>query len=92
MAIRLNKQQVIYNFSKEHSPSLIVENGATIQVETADCFTDQIDSANYAFSGLNWDQINPATGPIFVKGAEPGDVLKVKIKKIELDSMATMIT
>ncbi|CRH22973.1 Acetamidase/formamidase [Carnobacterium maltaromaticum] len=92
MAIRLNKQQVIYNFSKEHPPALIVENGATIQVETADCFTDQIDSANYAFSGLNWDQINPATGPIFVKGAEPGDVLKVKIKKIELDSMATMIT
>ena len=30
------------------------------------------------------EHINPATGPVFVKGAEPGDTLEVHIEKIEV--------
>ena len=37
-----------------------------------------------------WDHINPATGPVYVEGAEKGDVLKVEILDIVLDDMGTM--
>ncbi|MCG4880623.1 acetamidase/formamidase family protein, partial [Amedibacillus dolichus] len=33
-----------------------------------------------------------ATGPVYVEGAEPGDILKVEIKEIELDQEGTMVT
>ena len=33
---------------------------------------------------LDWDHINPATGPIYIEGAKVGDVLKVEILDIEL--------
>jgi amidase len=42
-------------------------------------------------TNLDWDQINPATGPIFVEDAKPGDVLKVKIHSIEIDSQGVML-
>ena len=42
----------------------------------------QITSADAVFNELDWLRINPATGPVFIEGAEPGDCLKVSIKRI----------
>ena len=42
-------------------------------------------------AAINWDQINPATGPVYVEGAMPGDVLKVKIEKIEIGEQGVMV-
>ena len=39
---------------------------------------------------LDWNKINPATGPIFVEDALPGDILKVKIEKIEIGDQGVM--
>ncbi|MHA1355477.1 MAG: acetamidase/formamidase family protein, partial [Candidatus Heimdallarchaeota archaeon] len=33
---------------------------------------------------FDMDHINPATGPVYVEGAEPGDTLEVHIEKIDL--------
>ena len=33
----------------------------------------------------NLDVVHPLTGPVFVKGAEPGDVLEVEILDVEPD-------
>ena len=33
---------------------------------------------------LDYGRLNPATGPIYVEGAEPGDLLKVKIISIDV--------
>ncbi|MEO1655891.1 MAG: acetamidase/formamidase family protein, partial [Bacteroidota bacterium] len=33
---------------------------------------------------LNFESIHPLTGPVFVEGAQPGDVLKITLHKIEL--------
>ena len=40
---------------------------------------------------LDWSRINPATGPVYIKGAEPGDTLKVEILKIELAPQAATV-
>ena len=41
--------------------------------------------------GLDWSNINPATGPLYVEGASFGDVLKVEILRIDLDDHGVMI-
>ena len=51
---------------------------------TRDCFNNQITSEDYVLDHLDWDHINPATGPIYIEGAKVGDVLKVEILDIEL--------
>ena len=39
---------------------------------------------------MNWDRINPATGPVYVQNAMAGDVLKVEILEITLDQQGVM--
>lgn len=57
---------------------------------TRDCFNNQITSQDYKIESLDWDHINPATGPIYINEAKKGDVLKVEIKDIEIDNEGTM--
>lgn len=72
-----------YEFNRFQEPRLHIEAGETIRVETEDALSRQIrkpgdyrDRAKVPFS-------NPVTGPIFVKQAEPGDMLAIRIESIE---------
>jgi amidase len=85
-------KDVIYAFSKDNAPVKHVEPGTTIEIETYDCFENQVQSADTKIAGIDWDKINPATGPIYVNGAKPGDVLKVTIDKLEIGSQGVMAT
>ncbi|WCK56543.1 acetamidase/formamidase family protein [Aneurinibacillus sp. Ricciae_BoGa-3] len=89
---RVSKDHVIYAMSKDNQPVITVEAGSQVVFETCDCFEDQIKTANTHFSELDWNRINPATGPVFVKGAERGDILAVRIDKIDHNSQAVMVT
>ncbi|RPH25575.1 acetamidase [Buttiauxella warmboldiae] len=80
--MKISNQQVIYAMSRENPPVATVKSGSEILFETCDCFSDQITSAQTPFNELDWQRINPASGPVFVENAEPGDVLQVKIKRI----------
>ncbi|MCT8138551.1 acetamidase/formamidase family protein [Anaerobacillus sp. CMMVII] len=88
---RLSCDTVIYSFSKEHQPVKRVKSGETIEISTYDCFENQIQSEDTVIAGIDWDRVNPATGPIFVEGAEVGDVLKVKIEKLEIGEQGVMV-
>ncbi len=85
-------QTSIYAFSGKHEPIMRVESGTTLTIETYDCFQNQIQSESTAFTAIDWNQINPATGPVYVEGALPGDTLKVTIHKIELAEQGVMAT
>ena len=61
--------------NKDNVPVFNVEAGSQIVFETCDCFENQIQSQNTTTSKLDWNRINPATGPIFKKEAMPGDTL-----------------
>lgn len=89
---RVDKKNLIYAMSEQNKPALYAENGATIVFETYDCFENQITSPNPPFDALDWSRINPATGPVFIQGAEPGDILEVKIEKIQIGDRGTMMT
>ncbi|WP_018661972.1 acetamidase/formamidase family protein [Heyndrickxia acidiproducens] len=88
----LSRENYIYAMSAKHEPAMRVKSGSEIVVETYDCFLNQIDSEKTAYNSIDWNQINPATGPVYVEGAAPGDIIKVEIKKIELEKEGTMVT
>lgn len=84
--------QTIYSFSAGNSPVLKVPAGSTLVIDTYDCFSNQLRTAEDRMEALDWDRINPATGPIHVEGAEPGDLLKVAVNRIEIDEKGTVIS
>jgi amidase len=82
---------IIYEFNKENPPTKVISSGTTLTIETYDCFQNQIQSEETVVTSIDWDKINPATGPIFIKDALPGDILKVKIEKIEIGNQGVMV-
>ena len=89
---KLSKDNLFYAMSKENEPKLTVKLGDTVDIETHDCFTGQITSEEGSFGGLDWERINPATGPVYVDGVKSGDVLKVTINSIDISDTGVMVT
>lgn len=88
--MKINTDNVTFNFDKNNAPAVTVKLNETIEVQTKDCFSNQLRSPEDTFDQLDWDITNPATGPIFIEGVEPGDTLKVTIGKINLDNQGTV--
>ena len=92
MTHHLDDSAFITAFSKDAQPVLTVEDGAIVRIRTIDCYSNNLradnDPRGAAPGPVN--SCNPATGPIFVTGAEQGDTLKVEILDIECDEYATM--
>jgi len=85
--IKLTSDHVIYRFSKDIPPALEVDIGEILVLETLDAFSGRITKVDDAYLYEKKGKgLNPATGPIYVKGAEPGDTLVVKILDIEVQS------
>lgn len=88
----IKAEKPIYAFGETKNYVKKVKPGETIKIETYDCFENQITSNQTTMTSLDWDRINPATGPIYVEGAEPGDILVVEIDDIELKDNGVIVT
>ncbi|MBX6765407.1 MAG: acetamidase/formamidase family protein, partial [Rubrobacteraceae bacterium] len=68
-------------------PVVEVDPGDTVVYETRDAFDGQLDPTSTAedVGRLDLGPVHPLTGPVYVKGAEPGDLLEVKALAIEPD-------
>ncbi|HOL16125.1 MAG TPA: acetamidase/formamidase family protein [Bacillota bacterium] len=77
---------MIYSFRPEMACVDKVKPGDTFKVKTNDCFFGQITSEAQDIHAIDMSKVNPATGPIYVEGAEQGDLLKVEVLDIEVDS------
>jgi len=66
-------------------PKVEVEPGQAMGMETLDAFDGQIKptTTNTDVGRLNLNLVHPLTGPVYVKGAEPGDILEVKVLQID---------
>src|SRR6266513_3101896 len=76
---RISRDQVIWSFGPDLEPVLEVEPGEAVTFETNDCFTGQIRSEDDLVTEIDMSRINSATGPVAIKGAEPGDSLVAEI-------------
>ncbi|WP_031545315.1 acetamidase/formamidase family protein [Salinicoccus luteus] len=88
----LDKSHFYYAMSKDNEAALEVGLGDTVEIGTHDCFQGQITSSDAVLDTVDWDRINPATGPIYIEGIRRGDVLKVTIEDISLDERGVMLT
>lgn len=84
--------EYVYDFSPENKPVEKVEKGATIKFKTLDCFSNQIKSNEQLITNIDFTKANPATGPVYIEGAEPGDVLAVDILDIQVDNQGVSVT
>ncbi len=89
--IRIESKFYVNSMDKKHRPVERAKSGDTVAFVTRDCFGGQIQSEDQVMEGLDWSQINPATGPLYVQDAKCGDVLKVEILDIEIDDKGVMI-
>lgn len=76
---RIMRNQIRFGFNREFAPVETIESGKTVCFETQDCYEEQIDIDGKEFKELDMELNNPVTGPLYVNGSEPGDVLKVEI-------------
>lgn len=68
-------------------PVVEVDPGDTVVYETRDAVDGQLSpsSTSSDVGNVNLNVVHPLTGPVFVKGAQPGDLLEAKIMAIESD-------
>lgn len=66
------------------SAVISVPVGEVIAIETRDAFDGQISERTDAagVARCNLDLVHPLTGPVYVEGAEPGDILEVKVHEV----------
>jgi acetamidase/formamidase len=78
-------QNIHYKWSKDVKPIARVQQGERVKMEIPDCFINQL---NESSTVADLKKIDPATmdgasGPIYVEGAEPGDILQVDILEVK---------
>ncbi len=81
---RISREHIVYSLNKAHAPVAAIDPGSEIVFETWDARTGEIRSEQDVLEKPHPKGPNPATGPILVRGAAPGDALVVSILDISL--------
>jgi 3-phosphoglycerate kinase len=86
-------ESLVYELDYRQPPKLRVKQGETFVVETNDTFAGGVREASAATRMHEFPQMrylpvkaNPVAGPIYVEGAERGDLLEVTIERIVVES------
>ena len=68
-----------------HSAGAARRAGERVVLETLDALDGQVtpQRRNEDVAKINLDVVHPLTGPVYVNGAEPGDLLEVQIVDVE---------
>ena len=92
--LTIPKDRVHFSFDAEAlaaaGPAGQVKSGERVRFECQDCYSEQIVHDGFDFSRIDMERNNPATGPLFIEGAMPGDILRVRILSIELGPSGCM--
>ena len=81
-------------FSKDNPPCATAEPGELLLFKTMDCFSNRIPDEQTTMADLDYTYgfANPAAGPVYIEGAEVGDVLVVDILDIQVAPVGTIGT
>lgn len=78
-------------FNPNLPPALHAGRGETIIIETQDCYGGGLTEDPKTYGRADDKKRNPVTGPIYVEGADVGDVLCVHIQQINVASSGVVI-
>jgi amidase len=87
---KLSRNKAIYTMSSKNPPIASIRPGEKTVFETNDCYNNQIKDESTLWNMLELKDNNPATGPLFIEGAEIGDILKILIIDIKIDNSGVM--
>ena len=81
----LSASQTHSKFSRSIEPAISVPSGSVVEVFTHEATGGQfnLDSSVDDLANVDMDMVHTLTGPVFVEGAEPGDILAVELLEIE---------
>src|SRR3974390_887346 len=68
-------------WNRDFAPAVRIAPGESLEFEVAEASGAQLSSTSTVadVASLDFSKINPVTGPVFIDGAEPGDILKVTL-------------
>ena len=81
-AVRVGRDQHVFAFGPDMAPAVEVDPGTVLHLDLNDCYFGQVRTEEDTPDTLDPAIINPATGPVAVRGAEPGDTLVVDLLQI----------
>lgn len=81
---KITRNRIVYSLDKAHPPVLTINSGESVLFETYDARSGTIQTENDLLERPHPLGMNPATGPVYVKDADPGDSLIVEIQNISL--------
>jgi len=87
----IKRDKVVYRLSPNAIPAEFADPGEILVFETVDALGGQIKNESTPLESIDWSRVNPATGPVYIRGAEPGDTLVVKVLDIELDDHGVVV-
>ena len=83
----VDARRYTYRYSADQPAVASIRPGEPLTVQTLDASTNRTVEDGDVTS-IPVDQVNPATGPIAIQGAQPGDILKVTIRAIRLNGLS----
>lgn len=89
--MRIPRSQHVYSLGPAE-PVARVQAPCTVLFETSDCFCGQVTSPEQTLEQLDFNHVNPATGPVYIEGAMPGDVVRVTVKALRVGASGVVMT
>jgi amidase len=89
--LKIKRDNAVLTLSDKNVPVAHAASGDVVVFEVFDCFSNKIEHEDQTFSSVGWNNINPATGPLYVNNAKAGDVLKVQILDVQLANRGVTI-
>jgi amidase len=77
----------VFTYDAAHPPAITVDPGVTFVVETTSAFGEFDLQPGDDLAGMDVAKADPLTGPIAIRGAEPGDVLEVHILDLQVEGL-----
>ncbi len=80
----LERGKVHYKWDNSLEPVIEVEPGDVVHFETEEVTDGQVTPGSPAsvLTSLDFDRLYPLAGPVYVKGAQPGDALEVEMLEL----------
>ena len=80
----IERGKVHYKWDNSLPPAIEINPGDVVHFQTEEVTDGQIKpgSPASALTSLDFNRLYPLAGPVFVKGAQPGDVLEVEMLEL----------
>jgi len=81
---KVSRNSTVFHFNKNNKVALEVEVNQPFLLEAPDAQGGKIRSnKDILYNGVDLDHVNPCVGPVYIKGAEPGDTIIIEIIGIQ---------